>query len=91
MSRPTYSTVILLWRKFICDKSASGLLINPPIVFTFMHQRWCSTVEMGNIEQVFNVKVKLKILKRCFIVNGLRYKTCMKIGPNACKTKNIGL
>ncbi len=45
---------------------------------------------MGNIEQVFNFKVKLKILRDGFIVNGLRYKTCMKIGPNACKIKNIG-
>ena len=42
LSRPTYSIVILLWRKFICDKSASWMLINPPIVFTFTRQRWSS-------------------------------------------------
>ncbi len=34
-----YGIVILLWRKFICEKSASGMLINPPIVFTFTRQR----------------------------------------------------
>jgi hypothetical protein len=32
--------VILLWRKFIYDKSASRMLINPGIVFTFTRQRW---------------------------------------------------
>ncbi len=41
--RLTYSIVIILWRKFMCDKSASGMLINPPIVFTFTRQRWSST------------------------------------------------
>jgi hypothetical protein len=40
-SLPT-SIVILLWRKFICDKPASGMLINPHIVFTFTRQRWGS-------------------------------------------------
>ncbi len=41
MSRPTYS-IIVLWRKFICDKSASGMLINPLIVWTFSRQKWSS-------------------------------------------------
>ncbi len=36
-------SIILLWRKFTCDKSASGMLINPGIVFTFTRQRWSST------------------------------------------------
>ncbi len=37
LSRPTKSIVtLLLWRKFICDKSASGMSINPQIVLTFM-------------------------------------------------------
>jgi hypothetical protein len=43
LSRPTYSIVIFLRRKFICNKSASGMLINPPTVFTFTCQRWSST------------------------------------------------
>jgi hypothetical protein len=43
LSWPTYSIVILLWRKFICDKkSASGMLINPQVAFTFTRQRWSS-------------------------------------------------
>jgi hypothetical protein len=42
LSRPTYSIVILLWRKFICAKSGSGMLKNPPIVFTFTRQKWSS-------------------------------------------------
>ncbi len=42
LSRPTYSIVILLWRKFICDKPASGMLTNLRIVFTFTRQRWSS-------------------------------------------------
>ncbi len=43
LSWPTNSTVILLRRKFIYDKSSSGMLINPPIVFTFTRRRWSST------------------------------------------------
>ncbi len=43
LSRPTYSTVILLWRKFIYDKSTSGMLINPRIVFTFTRKSWSNT------------------------------------------------
>ncbi len=43
LSRLTCRIVILLWHKFICDKSMSGMLINPPIVFTSMRQRWSST------------------------------------------------
>jgi hypothetical protein len=35
VGRPTYSTIILFWRKFICDKSVSGMLINPSIAFPF--------------------------------------------------------
>ncbi len=40
--RPTYNIILLLWRKFISDKSASGMLINPRIVFTFTRPRWSS-------------------------------------------------
>jgi hypothetical protein len=42
LSRPTYS-IVIIWSKFICDKSASGMLINPPVVFTFTRQRWSSS------------------------------------------------
>jgi hypothetical protein len=35
--------VILLWRKFICDKSARGMVINPRIVLTFRRLKWSST------------------------------------------------
>jgi hypothetical protein len=31
--------LVILWRKFIYDKSASGMLINPQIAFTFTRQR----------------------------------------------------
>ncbi len=43
LTRPSYSIVLLLRLKYICDKSASGMLINPRIVFTFTRQRWSST------------------------------------------------
>ncbi len=43
LSRPTYNIVILVWRKFKCDKSASGMLIKQQIVFTFTRQSWRST------------------------------------------------
>jgi hypothetical protein len=43
LSGSTYSIVLLLRHKFICDKSARGKLINPPIVFTFTRQRWSSS------------------------------------------------
>jgi hypothetical protein len=29
----------IFWRKFICGKSASGMLINPPITLTFTRQK----------------------------------------------------
>ncbi len=45
LSRPTYSICItrnIIMAQVIYDKSASGMLINPQIIFTFTRQRWNS-------------------------------------------------
>jgi hypothetical protein len=50
--------VILLWRKFPYDKSASEMLINPRIVFTFIRQRWRITYHLQFISSLAGVKIE---------------------------------
>ncbi len=47
-------------RKFIYDKSASEMLINPWVVFTFMRQRWSSTMHLQFISSLVGVKIKYR-------------------------------
>jgi hypothetical protein len=56
LSRATYS--IVLWQKFICDKSAIRKLINPPIVYTFTRQSWSSTITTFSSYSFAGVKIK---------------------------------